>query len=178
MRPGILNHCGLFFLLSWMSLTASCSGPAEPSGAQQQVLQWGILDVTQPPYSADPSGRADSTAAIQRAVDQARDSRMVAYFPPGTYLVSNTIIANQQNQKTRDNPLLGRRDDFPCVLWGGTRGGRARIVLADEAPGFDDPEHPKPVLYSLSYKTPDEADNPNISFTLLVISLVVGIGTG
>ena len=142
------------------------------------AASYGILDVTKPPYNADPSGKADSTNAIQKAVRDARDGRMIVYFPAGTYRVSDTIIANQQNHDRRDNPLLGRRDDFPCVLWGCTRGGRARIVLADHAPGFQDPANPKPVIYFISFREDGTVDNPNISFNQMIISLDVDLGEG
>ena len=139
---------------------------------------YGILDVTLEPYHADPSGKTDSTSAIQRAVDDARDGRMIVFFPAGNYRVSDSIIANQQNQARRDHPLLSRRDDYPCILWGSVKGGRARIVLADEAPGFGDPAHPKPVIYFISFLKENEIDNPNISFNQMVISLDVDLGHG
>lgn len=60
------------------------------------LARLGLLDVTKPPYSADPAGRADSTAAIQRAVNDARDRGLVCFFPEGTYLISDTISCEQQ----------------------------------------------------------------------------------
>ncbi len=141
-------------------------------------LSYGIIDVTKAPFSADLTGRRDSTKAIQRAVDQARDQRMIAFFPVGSYLVSDSIIANQQNRDKRENPLFGRRDDYPCILWGSTSQGRARIVLADGAPGFGDPANPKPVIYFISFLPDSKPDNPNISFSQMLISLDVNLGRG
>ena len=143
---------------------------ADPAG-------YGILDVTRSPYSADSSGQSDSTGAIQRAVNDARDRRMITYFPAGVYLVSGTIIASQET-KTNPAPLLGRRDDYPCVLWGSTRGKRATLRLIDDAPGFADPENPKPVVYFLSLKPDSQPDNPNISFNQMIVSLDVDLGRG
>jgi hypothetical protein len=142
------------------------------------AVDYGILDVTQKPYGADPSGKTDSTRAIQRAVDDARDQRLVVFFPAGDYRVSDSIIANQQNQARRDHPLLNRRDDFPCVLWGSAGRKRARILLADNAPGFGDPANPRPVIYFISFLKENEVDNPNISFNQMVISLDVDVGRG
>lgn len=142
----------------------------------QTLERYGILDVTKAPFSADPTGRRDSTKAIQKAVDQARDQRMVAFFPAGSYLVSDSIIANQQNRDNRENPFFGRRDDYPCILWGSTRQGRAKIVLADHAPGFGDPANPKPVIYFISFLADSKPDNPNISFSQMLISLDVDLG--
>src|SRR3954469_6944010 len=44
-----------------------------------------LIDVTTAPYNADNSGAADSSAAIQLAVNAAR-SNDVVYLPTGTYL--------------------------------------------------------------------------------------------
>ncbi len=50
---------------------------------------------------------------------------MVVFFPAGRYRVSAPLIANQQNPKNSGHPLLKRRDEFPCILWGDTARGRA-----------------------------------------------------
>jgi hypothetical protein len=48
-----------------------------------------VLDVTQPPYAADPTGAVDATAAIQQALDDAGAAGGgVVYLPPGTYAVA------------------------------------------------------------------------------------------
>lgn len=47
-----------------------------------------LIDATRAPYSADATGKADSTAAIQRALDEAgRRGGGVVFLPPGTYRV-------------------------------------------------------------------------------------------
>ena len=89
----------------------------------RRLTNYGILDVTKAPYSADSSGINDSTRAIQEAVIDARDARMITYLPPGRYRVSDTISASQISQKRVSIPSINRRDDFPCILWGGTSGG-------------------------------------------------------
>ena len=63
----------------------------------KRLTNYGILDVTKAPYSADSSGTNDSTGAIQEAVIDARDARMIAHFPPGKYRVSDTISANSSS---------------------------------------------------------------------------------
>jgi hypothetical protein len=147
--------------------------------ADGRLAELGILDVTQAPYGADPSGARDSTDAIQQAVRDARDARMVAYFPVGAYLVSRTIEAAQRQVVPDWSRLSFVRDDFPCILWGGTRGGRARIVLADKASGFGDAANPRPVIFvaSCTPETPAKLQ-PNISFNNMVISLDVDLGAG
>jgi hypothetical protein len=48
-----------------------------------RLFQLGLLDVTKTPYSADPTGDVDSTAAIQRAVNDARDHGWSVSFRRG-----------------------------------------------------------------------------------------------
>jgi len=147
--------------------------------SDKRLAEHGILDVTKAPYGADASGETDSTEAIRNAVRDARDARLVAYFPPGTYLVSDTIRAVQRHVQPNVPKVLLRRDDFPCVLWGGTSGGRARLVLADSAPGFDDPEAPKPVVFVASYNREEPPVlQPNISFNNMVVSIDIELGRG
>ena len=48
-----------------------------------------VFDVTKAPYSADKTGAADATAAIQKAIDDAQTNNGgVVYLPTGTYKVS------------------------------------------------------------------------------------------
>ena len=51
------------------------------SATDQPLAARGFLDVTKPPFSADPSGKNDATAAIQAAVLAARAS--AADLPEG-----------------------------------------------------------------------------------------------
>ena len=67
----------------------------------KRLTNYGVLDVTKAPYSADSSGINDSTKAIQEAVIDARDARMIVYFPPGEYRVSDTF-----SHAARDSRLL------------------------------------------------------------------------
>jgi hypothetical protein len=49
-----------------------------------------VIDVTQPPYNADPTGTHDATIALQAAIDTCSPGDSI-YFPPGTYLVSKKL---------------------------------------------------------------------------------------
>lgn len=148
--------------------------------ANDGLLKTGCLDVTKAPYQADPSGRKDSTAAIQRAVNDARDHQLVCYFPEGTYLVSDTISCEQPVEKSAKPRFTdGMRQsywDIPnrtCVLMGSTGGKRPVLKLAPGAKGFDDPAKPKNLIYIWAQTRNDAPgkeepewgkEQPNISF--------------
>jgi hypothetical protein len=63
--------------------------------SDKQSVADGVLDVTKAPYSADPTGRTDSTRAIEQAMKDARDARLVTFLPNGTYRVSDTLTCIQ-----------------------------------------------------------------------------------
>jgi F0F1-type ATP synthase membrane subunit c/vacuolar-type H+-ATPase subunit K len=48
----------------------------------RQSAGLGLVDVTEPPFGTDPSGKADSTKAIQAAVNFARDHTGLARATP------------------------------------------------------------------------------------------------
>lgn len=57
----------------------------------QELKDIGLFDVTT--FGADKTGVTDSTRAIQDAIDQAYKKKGAAFFPPGTYLVSDSLVA-------------------------------------------------------------------------------------
>lgn len=91
----------------------------------------GIVDVTQPPYSAAGDGVTDDTLALQKAFDDFQASRRPIYFPPGTYLVSHSL---------RFKPGFFFGDNN---VWG-AGAEQTTIKLADRV--FTDPENPQPVI--------------------------------
>jgi len=52
----------------------------------------GALDVTD--YGADPTGKADSTAAIQQAVDDGAAQGKPVYIPKGTFTVTDHVVVD------------------------------------------------------------------------------------
>jgi len=128
--------CTIFCLLS-MAVTAIAAAAEVPPGvdSSDRLLQLGCLDVTKAPYFADPTGVKDSTRAIQRAVNDARDHRLVCFFPEGTYLISDTISCEQQVRKL-DTPRFvegGKRANYwhlnhQIVMIGSTKGGKRPLL--------------------------------------------------
>jgi hypothetical protein len=144
-----------------------------------RLFQLGLLDVTKAPYSADPTGKVDSTAAIQRAVNDARDHGLVCFFPEGTYLISDTLSCEQQVKKLdRPRQTDGRTQHYwdepqKIIMFGSTKGKRPVLRLSKDAKGFDNPGKPKIAVWIWA-QTRDDApgkqepawgkEQPNISF--------------
>jgi hypothetical protein len=81
--------------------------------------------------------KADDTRAIQNAIDHDRGSvdqkrPAAVYFPPGTYLVSDTIVTYYHTH------LMGSLS--------GAADCRSQLVLADRAGGFGDAAAAKPMV--------------------------------
>lgn len=120
--------------------------PAQLRG--NRLAHLGYIDVTDTPFFADPSGTRDATRAIQDAVRLARNSQMVAFFPVGTYRISDTIECVQEYYSWRSDKVMGARH-HPCVLVGSQKdpGKRAVILLAPSSPGYESADSPKYVIH-------------------------------
>lgn len=150
----------------------------------------GILDVTKAPYYADPHGLNDATKVLQQALKDARDSRMILYLPEGRYLVSNTIYGiqgtirwDQWSYDGFSDPWLAYASfEYPNVIMGSPLEGRSVLVLADNAPGFNDPDHPKPVLHFWARMECGNIDKkkaqPNINFNQKIVDIDFELGDG
>lgn len=161
-----------------------------PALAGQSGAALGLVTVTEAPFHADPTGQADCTEALQRAIDQARDFQMVCFFPPGTYRVSGTLSCIQNRYQRSNGKVLGGHQ-FPCLLMGSRAGAqRPRIRLAPHTPGFGDPDNPKILLHfwARGYQNPTkpdlgdalgpEVEQPNISMNQMLVNLDLEIGEG
>ncbi|ORY15484.1 pectate lyase superfamily protein-domain-containing protein [Clohesyomyces aquaticus] len=83
--------------------------------ASYKVLRNVVTD-----YNADPSGKTDSTKAIQKAIDEGKrcgancngstTKNAIVYFPPGTYLVSSSISVYFGTQ------IIGDANSWPTIL--------------------------------------------------------------
>lgn len=145
-----------------------------------------IVNITQPPYNADPTGEEDSTAAIQKAIDLAsfdgvagdgvaddgtddgimdgssRRRPRIVYFPNGIYRITDTL---------RGTANTGRKGGGLVVLQGESRDG-AILRLDARAPGFDDPAAPKPLFSNFN------GDYTNNAFMNGIESLTFEVGAG
>jgi hypothetical protein len=152
------------------------------------LIRTGYLDVTLHPYNADPTGTKDATEAIQQALKDARDGRLICYLPGGKYKVSSTITGVQGTIEWDEWHFEGFADpwlryasfEFPNVIMGPSEGKRAVLVLQDKAAGFDDPENPRPVLHfwsRMEYGNIDKSKpQPNINFNQKIIGIDIDLG--
>lgn len=112
------------------------------NAADNELFKLGYLDVTLydgwKGNAVDRSGKKDSTLALQKAISDAYDYQLAVFFPQGTYLVSDTLN------------LIKKRsifsDGHPTAIVGSTKGEFPMIRLSENAPGFNDPNHPKPIV--------------------------------
>jgi hypothetical protein len=131
------------------------------SGHQNDPLVYaGYLDVTL--YGADPTGKADSTAAFQNAMLDASGnsssslgSSMLVYVPFGTYLISNTVTGYQacgSNGSVPSNQNYGSIRKYGALsapsLVGPASGPRPTIVLKDNT--FTNPSNPQPMIHMVN----------------------------
>lgn len=167
----------IFALVSFQQVVIADDWPLQDNAALES---WGFVNVAAPPFNADPSGQRDSTQVIQEAVNYARERQLVCLFPPGEYLVSDTIVCEQYRPLRTPTRRSGDRD-HPCVLMGMEEDGRRPcLILSPKSQGFDDPEHPKPVIYFWAAGNGEEAPldqpQPNISMNQMIIGLDLRLG--
>jgi hypothetical protein len=105
-------------------------------------------------YGAKGDGKTDDTQALQQALNQ--KNRFV-YLPAGTYLVSDTLEWGKP-QKRRFLQGAGRNQTV--------------IRLQNRAPGFENPDQPKPVVSTFEGKSTGQA------FRNSIYDLTVDVGSG
>ncbi|MCC5842299.1 MAG: DNRLRE domain-containing protein [Opitutales bacterium] len=128
----------------------------------------GFYDVTL--HGADPTGVADSTAALQAAINHCRDNQLVVWFPPGTYRISDRLLINQPDDTA----------GFPGILMGSTvdPANRATLYLAPNSPGFNDPANRKVMVHFINQGTPESESGGTDLYDQAVIGLDFKIGAG
>ncbi|MBU0481312.1 MAG: glycoside hydrolase family 55 protein [Proteobacteria bacterium] len=148
--------------------------PDEPGN--RRLAELGLVDVTAAPFSADATGKNDATAAIQAAVDFARDHQMVTYFPAGTYMITDTISCIQNYYK-RSNGKINHARNYPCILFGSRTGTRPTIFLKSGAKGFGSRSKPKPVIHFWARRfDKPEKPAPPVSMNQMFVNLNIEIG--
>ncbi|QDV66002.1 glycosyl hydrolase family 28-related protein [Crateriforma conspicua] len=182
MAHPILRLSVCILLVGVMGADARSAEDPDRVLASQPLSSLGMIDVTAPPFGADPTGKGDSTKAIQRAILFARDAQMVTYFPKGTYVVSDTLRCLHGRWDPDIGKLRNTRD-LPCILVGDrSTAERPMIRLADHSAGYDDPTRPKHVVrfwaFGSGREQPTSALQPNINMNQMMIGIDVSVGQG
>lgn len=120
--------------------------------ADGPLLKLGVLDVTLyngwEGHAVDPTGEKDSTKALQKAIEDARDSALVVFFPSGTYQVSDTLNCMKRAWWHGSRRVWANWEhEHVNVLVGSTKGSRPVLRLVDRCPGFADPSNPRAAVH-------------------------------
>ena len=156
-----------------------------PDLADKKLAAQGMVNISAAPFNADPTGKIDSTKAIQTAVDFARDHQMVCFFPEGTYLLSDSITCLQK-LTLRKNAKLAAGQQYPCVLIGSSTGKRPVLLLAPKSSGFTDPAKRKIFIHFVNCNASTEIKpengplfpQANISYNQIFRNIDITIGDG
>ena len=160
-------------LLLWSS--AWTADTTQASAATPPLLPGAtIVDVTQAPFNAVPNDGVDDTQAIQAAIHAAaaradksgRTHQQIVYFPPGEYLVSDTLALAKNTNK-------GKMEVYQWLRGAGP--GQTIIRLrraADSGLVLGSASQPRPVVQTAEYRK-EKAAPGNINFQLWVTDMSI-----
>jgi hypothetical protein len=97
---------------------------------------------------ADPTGKTDSTLALQSAIDYSRRNSLTLWLPSGEYRISKTLVAKQTirlDAVDGANHYWQQARYVPNRIVGSTKGPKPTIVLAPRT--FTDAAKPQPVVW-------------------------------
>ena len=154
--------------------------PGSPSSTWAADL--GIINAASAPFSADPTAKRDSTAALQAAIDAGYRHNMTVFLPHGVYRVTNTLNCSQTWDGTWFPPFrVGSH-----VLVGETPredGVRPTLWLPPDTPGFGNRSAGKIVLFfwhqdAAAWPASEPKTQPmnNINQVLQGIDIRIGAG--
>ena len=141
---------------SWITQNNLQSNSLLQKGLLDVTLYNGWLDANQLAHPVDPTGTQDSTLALQQAIDDARDFHLVAYFPSGTYLISDTLKGMMRVIPTANGYKNSLRGSVSML--GSSSGSRPLIKLQANAAGFSNLASPKAAVHFWSQCTGNEGN--------------------
>ncbi len=127
-----------------LALLLLAAGLTSPAGAQTFPKDAGYIDVRA--FGAKGDGRADDTQAILKALAASGEDTgpnfwhdRLVYLPNGTYKVSDTLLKRYKTGAFASGlSLIGESREHTIIR------------LVDHAPGYNDPQHPKAVIFTSS----------------------------
>jgi hypothetical protein len=115
----MLRTFPLFLCALFIHLSIAPKAHALPNFSE--LKQAGMISVLDPTNgNCTNDGATDCTKAIQKAIDTGYTNRLAVFFPPGDYLISNTLVALHNRKESRRNAIQ---------LIGSTNGAKPRIIL-------------------------------------------------
>ena len=117
----------------------------------------GIVNVVTQ-YGADPSGKRDSTSALQSAIDYARQNRLTVFVPLGTYIITESLNCSEHNSgRFKPVVIVGEKRSVPQAA-GSVQ--RPEFYLPPKSPGFTNVKWPR---YVVHFMEDDSLPNSNSS---------------
>lgn len=103
-----------------------------------------VVHVTRPPYSAKGDGVTDDTLALQKALNENVGHGRVLFFPPGVYLVSDTLKWPKK---------WNERDNWGFTYLQGQSSAKCIIRLKEGT--FTDPNKPQSIMWCGGFGSAD-----------------------
>ena len=116
-------------------------------------------------YGAKGDSKTDDTAAIKNAIQGNIGQMRILFFPPGTYLVSDTLPWKDAQGRWQAWLSLQGESALTTV-----------IRLKDDT--FTDAKHPKPVIMTASQNPVRPEGGGNEAFGISICDLTVDVGQG
>lgn len=141
---------------------------------EEMDTEYGFLDVSAE-VGVDKTGITDSTTGLINACYKAKEADQTAYFPSGTYRVTDRIYLNHIDS----NAICGgsHNDTDVFVLVGSKVGARPVIKLDDNATGFQDSGNPREVL-RLRHSVSDGTEKEGCCFGFGIRNIDIDCGSG
>lgn len=162
----------------WLILPVLLLIVTHPTTAQFKIPNDANVINVKRDFGAQGDGKQDDTNAIRRAIEEAMSQGdrygkpKFVYFPTGTYLVSSTL-------KSRIDPKKWGAGWRAGLILVGQDRRNTTLKLKDNAPGFDNPSKPKPVIMTGSESEGShENGRGNKAFRHSIISLTIDVGRG
>ncbi|MEX0324620.1 MAG: glycosyl hydrolase family 28-related protein [Puniceicoccaceae bacterium] len=155
-------------LLAWGFVLCAAAGLAEAREITYPVGSDIVIDITQAPYNADPTGVVDAGPIIQQAVLDAveqqgpagQEAAPIVYLPNGRYRIGTPVVLETETPGGQWRMLQGQSKEGVVLF------------CDDNDPDFQDANNPTALVSFF------EGDWTNNAFTNLFENFTVEVGAG